>query len=254
MKTGRTRMVQAFRPTMDPTLRMRWIWEGTDLTPPDLTPPDAPLLAIGRPCSAGGQCQSGQCVDQVCCENSCAGACSSCNRAGMEGRCTFVPTGEDPGNECPQEPVAMCKRDGTCNGAGACRMYPAGIDCAAGRCQGSTEFAASTCDGMGTCRAGASRACPGGAVCMGTSCGASCLDSSTCQSGFFCNQGSCASKRTQGAACTSGGQCASGNCADGVCCGTACTEMCHACNLPGTAGTCTPVPDGQDPRNVCTRT
>ena len=30
----------------------------------------------------------------------------------------------------------MCQRDGTCNGAGSCRLYTAGTECGAGRCQG----------------------------------------------------------------------------------------------------------------------
>jgi hypothetical protein len=222
-----------------------------DQAPPVDMPPDAPPLINGRACSAGPQCESSQCVDGVCCESSCAGACQTCNRAGSEGRCLLVPAGEDPGNECPQDPVAGCQRDGTCNGAGACRVYAAGIECAAGRCQGTTEFAASTCDGSGSCKAGSSRTCPGGATCNGTSCGSSCASDAACQTGFFCDLGVCRTRRSTGAACASPGQCASGFCMDGVCCSTACTENCHACNVGGAAGTCTPVPDGQDPRSVC---
>jgi hypothetical protein len=44
-----------------------------------------------------------------------------------------------------------------------------------------------------------------------------------------------------GDACTTNGECASGFCADGVCCDKACTGACEACNLSGTAGTCSPV-------------
>ena len=218
--------------------------------PPDL-PPDVAPLASGRPCATGDQCVSGQCVDGVCCEAACAGACRTCNATGNEGRCTLVATGEDPGNDCPQDPLAMCMRDGTCDGAGTCRLYTAGTECGAGRCQGTTEFAASTCDGAGTCRAGASRTCPGGGTCMGSSCGSSCTVDASCQNGFFCDQGICRAKRARGAACTGPAQCASGFCADSVCCSTACTETCHACNVAVAPGTCTPVPAGQDPRNIC---
>ena len=215
------------------------------------TGPEAMPLANGRPCSAAGQCQSGQCVDSVCCESDCAGACRACNATGNEGRCTMVAVGEDPGNDCPQDPLAMCQRDGTCNGAGACRLYTAGTECAAGRCMTTTEFAASTCDGAGMCKAGASRTCPGGGTCMGTSCGSSCTVDANCQTGFFCDQGICRAKRTRGAACTGPAQCATNFCADGICCATACTETCHACNVASAVGTCTRVPAGQDPRNIC---
>lgn len=54
-----------------------------------------------------------------------------------------------------------------------------------------------------------------------------------------------------GSICSSGGQCASGNCADGVCCNTACNGLCFACNIPGSVGTCTAIPAGQDPFNEC---
>ena len=218
--------------------------------PPDL-PPDAPPLANGRPCASGSQCASSQCVNGVCCESSCTGGCRICNATGSEGRCTNVASGEDPGNDCPQDPLAMCKRDGTCDGAGSCRLYTAGTECASGRCTGTTEFAASTCNGSGSCIAGASRTCPGGGTCTGSSCGSSCTGDGSCQNGFFCDQGVCRAKRGRGVACTGPAQCASGFCADGVCCSTACTETCHACNVAAAVGTCTPVPAGQDPRNIC---
>ncbi len=54
-----------------------------------------------------------------------------------------------------------------------------------------------------------------------------------------------------GIACSTGSQCASGFCSDGVCCESACRGTCEACNLVGTAGKCTPVPDGQDPALEC---
>src|SRR5205814_5344958 len=38
-----------------------------DAAGPDLSPPDAPLLGNGKACTAAGQCQTGLCVDGVCC-------------------------------------------------------------------------------------------------------------------------------------------------------------------------------------------
>lgn len=51
--------------------------------------------------------------------------------------------------------------------------------------------------------------------------------------------------------CTKGTECKSGFCADGVCCDSACNGTCEACNVQGSAGSCVPVPDGQDPANEC---
>ncbi|MHB8879334.1 MAG: hypothetical protein ACYC8T_37035 [Myxococcaceae bacterium] len=42
--------------------------------------------------------------------------------------------------------------------------------------------------------------------------------------------------------CSAGSQCNSNICADGVCCSTACTGSCNACNLSGSAGTCSLTP------------
>jgi hypothetical protein len=54
-----------------------------------------------------------------------------------------------------------------------------------------------------------------------------------------------------GSACGAAGQCATGLCVDGRCCGSSCAGVCQACDLPGLEGTCTPVPEGQDPANEC---
>jgi hypothetical protein len=54
-----------------------------------------------------------------------------------------------------------------------------------------------------------------------------------------------------GALCVVAGDCKSGNCVDGVCCESDCRDACKACNLAGSAGSCRPVPDGQDPRDAC---
>jgi len=57
-----------------------------------------------------------------------------------------------------------------------------------------------------------------------------------------------------GTTCSTGSECCSGHCVDGYCCNTACTETCKACNITGHLGTCTNIPDGQDPDNECSAT
>jgi hypothetical protein len=229
-----------------------------DLLPPDDTgdaadvplPPDAPLLTNGKRCSAADQCASNFCVDGYCCDGTCTGLCQACHLMGSEGTCTSVPAGQDPRENCAQEPVSGCGRDGTCDGQGACRRYPAATECAPGGCTGGVETAASTCDGNGTCRAGSSRNCAPN-MCMGGSCAATCTSQTDCQTGFFCDGTRCTLRRMPGAGCTMAFQCASNLCTDGVCCSGPCSQPCHACNVAGALGNCTPIPAGQDPQNEC---
>jgi hypothetical protein len=160
-----------------------------------------------------------------------------------------IPAGQDPGAECAQDAVSTCGLDGTCDGAGSCRRYPAMTLCVPGICANALEQAARTCDGNGVCLAGTSRSCAPNA-CAGSSCGTVCGSNADCQTGFLCEAGICRSKRPQGMSCTSASQCATGYCADGVCCGTPCTEACHTCNAAA-PGTCAPAAEGSDPGNDC---
>ena len=221
-----------------------------DAPEPDAAPPDAPLVMNGRPCSDGVQCLSGACVDGVCCSGPCAGLCQACNLPGSLGSCTPVSAGQDPADECPQDPVSTCGRDGTCNGQGACARYRETTECAPGGCTGDQEHAASTCNGAGVCVPGKTVSCAPH-VCMNNSCASSCAKQTDCQAGFFCDGNVCRTKRTPGQACGAAFECASGNCVDKVCCSTPCTDFCHTCALPSALGTCTLAPSGMDPRGSC---
>jgi hypothetical protein len=204
----------------------------------------------GAPCGAGSECSSSNCVDGVCCENGCGGVCSRCNLPGNEGRCQPVAKDQDPDNECEPQEEASCGRTGSCDGTGACQRHPAGTMCGAPGCEIATEHAASTCDGLGMCKPGATKSCAP-AVCIDQSCGAPCVLPADCQTGFYCDEGTCRIKREMAAMCTMDAQCMSGFCADGVCCGSACKDKCSACNTEGAVGTCTPHADGRDPDNEC---
>ena len=222
-----------------------------DMLLPDADPVlDGALMANGQRCSEAGQCVSGFCSDGFCCDGGCAGTCQSCGLSGMEGSCQAVPAGQDPRNQCAEEPLVSCGQDGHCNGQGACGRYAAGTVCVAGRCAMAVEYAASTCDGNGVCNPGSSRSCSPN-VCTGSSCAGSCTASSDCQAGFFCEASKCAIQRAKGAACTVAGQCASNHCVDGYCCDGPCTSTCRACNVAGAAGTCTAIAAGQDPGSEC---
>jgi len=203
----------------------------------------------GIACGASSECMSGFCQQGVCCTTACAGTCQSCALAGTAGTCSNVPTGTDPLNQCTDQGATGCGQDGTCNGAGACRLYAAGTQCAGASCTGSTLTSTRSCNGTGTCQAATSSMCDPYA-CGSGACKSTCTVDTDCVAPFTCNGGSCV-KKNIGVACGSGPECSSGFCAQGVCCGTACGGTCQSCAMTGTVGTCTNVPNGQDPLNQC---
>ncbi len=54
-----------------------------------------------------------------------------------------------------------------------------------------------------------------------------------------------------GHGCITNAECGSRLCIDGVCCASTCTDLCSACNVAGSEGTCTPIPAGEDPAEEC---
>lgn len=211
------------------------------------TPPDvvvAQPLANGSVCQRGGECESGNCVDRVCCESTCTGLCRSCGLSGSLGSCALVPAGEDPREVCQEQSAATCGADGVCDGKGACRLRGAGITCAEPRCATTdTLTLAGTCDGSGVCRAGSGQSCSPFA-CSGGQCKTVCKSNTDCATGFNCVNGSCGGKAL-GTACAAGPECASGYCVDKVCCNTSsCSGPCLACNVTGQAGSCRAIPAG----------
>jgi hypothetical protein len=206
-------------------------------------------LPPGSPCSAGSACQSGFCAQGVCCNTACTGTCLSCALTGTPGTCTPVPAGQtpNPATQCAASSASTCGLDGTCNGAGACRDFPTGTQCAAPLCSGATLTPAQTCNGSGTCQTVTAGACSGNLVCgSATACKTSCSTSADCVAPYLCSSGVCTLK-TPGTACTTAAECASGFCQQGVCCKSACTGTCMSCAVSGTAGTCSPVPANAAP-------
>jgi len=55
----------------------------------------------------------------------------------------------------------------------------------------------------------------------------------------------------QGDECSINDDCRTKLCVDGYCCDKPCLGTCEACDLAGSEGTCTNVPNGQDPHNDC---
>jgi hypothetical protein len=145
----------------------------------------------GMPCERAAQCGSNFCTDGVCCNMACKDSCYACNQPGMLGQCMPVPTGQDPGSECPVEAIGTCGNLGGCNGRGACLKHPVGTFCGYGQCMNRTQFGNSTCDGMGGCRRGPGMSC-GNYACNGTLvCWTVCANNAQCAPGRTCNIHAC---------------------------------------------------------------
>lgn len=205
----------------------------------------------GDPCSRREMCQSNFCVDEVCCQSACNGTCESCALPDTEGTCSPIGAGTDPENECTASAQSNCGQNGFCSGNRSCALWPIGTECAGQSCTGQTLHHADTCDGLGTCIDGGTTDCSPYLCGTGSACRTSCTDSGHCVAGYFCTGGACVIKKPAGDPCANGGECTSGNCADGVCCDTPCVGQCRHCNLPGSPGTCTNIPNALDPENEC---
>jgi hypothetical protein len=205
----------------------------------------APPLPTGRRCSSAGECASGFCADGVCCVSACTDPCWSCNQEVTAGLCLLLPAGAAPkvASACPATAPSTCGTDGTCNGAGSCRLHPSGTPCAPGSCSGRTAVVGQqVCNGRGTCQDGPAIICVPYACDPATAaCRTACVTDDDCE-GSRCVDGRCPI-RQQLPRCTQNVQCASGSCADGYCCDTACNRDCQSCDVPGREGTCSPRPD-----------
>jgi hypothetical protein len=207
-------------------------------------------LPPGAACTAAASCVSGFCAQGVCCDTACTGTCLSCALAGSAGTCSPVPSGKPPAvlTQCAATAAAGCLADGLCDGAGHCRDWPGGTQCAAASCTGASLTPAATCDGAGTCKPVTAGTCPGNLTCDTTAnaCKETCTTNADCVSPTVCSSGSC-SLKPNGTTCSTGTECASNVCAQGVCCATACTGTCMSCAVSGSAGTCKAIPAGQAP-------
>lgn len=212
--------------------------------------PDVPVVAdlpvpsdktrLGALCIQGSECESGFCVEGVCCESACDGACKSCVTSSAAGRCVPADVGTDPHNDCADTGVDGCGTDGDCDGSGACRRYPAGAICKALACTGAMLTPASRCDGVGACVAGAQQSCAP-FTCAPDKCNAACAGDGDCLAPATCVAGTCG-KKPPGAACANATQCVAAFCEQGVCCNRTCAGACESCSLTGSAGTCTKIP------------
>ncbi len=105
---------------------------------------------LGSACTSASDCATGHCFDGVCCNVSCADACSSCTLAltGLpDGECGFTLAGLAGADD-------LCLPAAGCDGAGACALAPLGTACG-----GGSECASGFCTDGVCCDAACGGAC-----------------------------------------------------------------------------------------------
>ncbi len=232
---------------------------------------------IGTPCNADIECASDYCVDGVCCNNACDGACENCNIEGQGGICSFhgnmtdpeddcgtcklcngagscnaTLAGFDPKDDCQGFNSNTCQLSGYCDGLGACDYWDETTICSVQACLGSTLSLTDYCDGVGSCLESGTQSCCPYTCGLGTdACRNSCSSDAHCCVGNYCHGASCVPKKDDGSVCANGNECSSGHCVDGYCCNEGCAGDCRSCAVAGSEGTCTNHTANFDPEFEC---
>ena len=213
----------------------------------------------GGACTAASGCSSGFCVDGVCCETACGGACNACSSAktgAADGLCRPITAATDPDNECAAAADQLRAR----RHLRRRRRLPQ-VD----RRHGLLLESCSRLDGHAgpnlrrhgdlpgrdhRRRAATTSAAPQRArrTCA--------VERRLHRPATLLLGGGCTASRRRPTAgrARAASQCASGYCVDGVCCETACAAACSACSNAKTGagdGLCRPVTAGTDPDNEC---
>lgn len=167
--------------------------------------PSKEPLELGTTCSNDEDCDSGFCVDGVCCDSGCAQTCARCDDPEALGTCTGTSydsacelTRCDPDTECRtyevNESQTNCASLGVCAVSAACTAsnVPEATACQNGE---------GTCDGDGQCIV------PGKKLL-----GEGCSEGDACGSSF------CSASEETGAK---------------ICCDAACDGLCESCSADG---------------------
>jgi len=213
--------------------------------------PPCAKCTLGVACGQPDDCQSGFCVEGVCCNQACEGGCEACTVQSKgypeDGTCGHIAAGLDPKNHCVAADVSTCGQTGACDGTGNCQIYEDGSTCSEASCDASSGvFTPAGVCGDGSCNGGApvSPIPCSPYTCVAEGCASSCVKDDDCEPNSYCKNTICTPKKKQGEACDSASACESGPCVDGYCCNSQCTETCRACNIAGSLGTCALLPQG----------
>ncbi len=186
----------------------------------------------GGVCDNDSQCAGGHCQNGFCCAT---GDCCA-----DSGDCGHL----DSGPVCDSQTSCQGSRvDGVCEASFQCNATQVDDDSA---CAGLPSNDCGPYPGV-SCNTSQSQSSNQAGLCSG-----SCTADGDCDVSAHCQDTVCVPDAGQGGFCTLQSDCGSGLiCVDSVCCGSACSGSCEACDLSGTVGTCSLVPDGQDPDTEC---
>jgi hypothetical protein len=189
------------------------------------------VLANGSACTDGTSCQSGYCDNGFCCSSgTCCANSGHCGSAAFPPLCTSASTcqgirGDGFCNASFQCSTTVVQDDSGCSGleSQSCGNYPS-VLCTSAQSQPSNQAAL---------------------------CATNCAADSGCDTAAHCELPSCVADLPAGGTCDAAGDCQSALCTDLTCCTSACGGVCQACNVAGSPGSCTPIPNGQDPASEC---
>ena len=213
--------------------------------------------ANGAACGDDAECPGGTCVDGVCCDKACEGACEACSEAKgatTNGTCEVgaIKGSADTGSCDATNKAGMCDTlSCTCDAAGVCKSDLGATQadktkCASGQsadglcCNVACTDGCSTCkaslgaDADGTCKTDGVKSLPDAGACDDSTKFGTCENfPCACSSAGVC-------KGKQGSVTASDNtHCLSGFAKDGRCCVNACTGGCQSC--ANAAGNCNAV-------------
>ncbi|HIA05023.1 MAG TPA: hypothetical protein EYN66_24510, partial [Myxococcales bacterium] len=229
----------------------------------------------GEYCETDDWCNSGHCVEGLCCETTCEGLCMRCSEAltGVDsGKCRPVadntaPTASKTG-ECTVDPANACGETGYCAGSLApnsttesfCALATSTVTCNEAHCYSNDLYTGQNCNGFGSCGPHSLQEQCGLYACQGgppPNCPTTCTGDEHCDTdaSAWCylnldtndNYQNCVTGKQDGETCGGNWECGSGQCNDGVCCSSACGDTCASCNTNytgATNGVCNMVSDG----------
>ncbi|MGZ3455016.1 MAG: hypothetical protein ACXVEF_35765, partial [Polyangiales bacterium] len=145
----------------------------------------------GATCAKNDDCELGPCVDGVCCNRACDGACESCNEVGSVGTCVTVAGAPRGSRSCGG--AAGCA-EATCDGfePKSCLKFAHAFEtkCAEPKCDGALFTSSGYCDGKGSCSVSMTASCAP-FKCDPSGCLTSCSSDASCAMGFLCKDGKC---------------------------------------------------------------
>jgi MYXO-CTERM domain-containing protein len=212
-----------------------------------------PLFCTLDSCTAG-VCSSAPsptiCNDAMgCTMDTCIEATDSCTFT-FVGGCIIGGMCVGEGETNPSYPCQICDPD---RDATDWSTMPEGTECGGGRICGGGRLRDRACNDSGVCVYTSSTRCATGACSDSTTCAEPC-DASACEEGEWCDPTLMRCERIAGLGeeCTAPMGCESGMCVDGVCCDAEeCDGACTRCDVSGSEGSCTAVPEGEDPDVEC---